>query len=379
MKILLNASTIKVGGGLFVTVNFIKESLSSFRNLEWHYLISDVVHSELMKATVELPNDKFSVIGQSPAKILGRKETVQKIKGIESKINPDIVYSIGSPSYVNFHTTEVQRLTNPYITHPNKYAINSYGTIDKVKIQLKSFIQRRIISKSKYFVTQSNTAKRGILKLTNGSEADVAVIPNSLSEVFKSDDGKNEPSDENYIFCLAAPYPHKNIHEIPRIARKLLDKKFDNFKFVVTIPEDDLILDSFHKKCIDFGVSNRILNLGKITQAECKNWYLKSKLVFLPTYLETFSATILEALYLKVPIVTTDFGFNRDVAGNYALYFNPGNWDMAVDQILSLITDDHEREKLVMPEAEFERRFKSFRENYEETILFFKEVLRNES
>jgi len=379
MKVLVNASTINVGGGLFVTVNFIKECINNPQNgLEWFYLISDNVNRELKRVNILLSSSNFEVISNSPARIVGRKKVLDKISRIERKENPDIIYSIGAPSYVNFENIEIQRLTNPYITHSNLFAINSYSFIDKYKIQIKSFIQKRIISKSKYFITQSKTAQKGIVKLTNGKEDYVAVIPNSLADVFKSVKEKNKPTFDNYIFCLAAPYPHKNIHEIPRMARKLLDKDFDNFKFVVTIPEDDPTLKSFHKKCKDLEVCNRILNVGKISQLECKEWYLKSKLVFLPTYLETFSATLLEALYLKVPIVTTNFDFNTDVSGKYALYFDPGNWDKAVDQILKLLTDNYEREKIIMPNSEFDKKFKSFSENYKETIFFLKKVLDNE-
>lgn len=379
MKVLLNATIINIGGGLFVTVNFIKESLSStLPKIEWHYLISNVVYTELIKSSIQLPEKKYTVINQSPAKVFRRNKTLRKIKEIEAKFKPDITYSIGSPSYVKFRSLEVQRLTNPYITHPNIHAINSYNFIGKCKILFKSYIQRIIISRGRYFVTQSKTAKNGILKLTNGSESDIAVIPNSLSEDFKRVVHFNDTLDVNYIFCLAAPYPHKNVHKIPYLARILLDKGLNNFKFVVTIPHSDPFLNYFNNRCDFFGVKDWVLNVGKINQLECRDWYLKSKIVFLPTYLETFSATILEALYLKVPIVTTNFSFNRDISEDYALYFEPDNWDQAANYIIKLIDNEKEITSIQMTNMEFVNRFKSFQENYTETVYFLMSAWKNE-
>lgn len=378
MKILLNASTINIGGGLFVTVNFIKESiLNNHENIEWYYLVSEVLFKELEKASIRLPKDKFSIIEFSPAKISTRKRTVKKIKDIENLVSPDIIYSIGAPSYVKFNKKEVLRLTNPYITHPNEYALKSYNFFKRIKIRLKSFILRRIISKSQFFITQTHTAKKGILQITEGHEKTVAVVPNSLSDIFKEGNNLLLPSVENYIFCLAAPYPHKNIQEIPYLAHQLQLKGIKNFKFVVTIPKDHSILKTFNNNCSIFEVQDKIINVGKLSQSECKEWYLKSKMVFFPTYLETFSATLLESLYLKVPIITTNFDFNLDVAGKYALYFNPNDWETAINQIISLLANEKDVELLMMPDSHFEEKFRSYSANYSSTVTFISNVLKD--
>lgn len=375
MKILLNATTINVGGGLFVTVNFIKESLSNtIGGVDWYYLVSATVFDELKKISIILPKNKYVIISESPAKFIGRTRVLKEIQKVENDVKPDIVYSIGSPSYVKFKNIEVQRLTNPYITHPNDFALNSYKPFDKYKIILKNIIQRSIISKGKYFVTQSKTAKNGILKLTKGEENDVVVIPNSLSDDFKSINRKNLKPIENYIFCLAAPYPHKNIQEIPKIARLLLDRGINDFKIVVTIPYSHKLIKNFTRNCEILGVKDKILNVGKIKQVECKDWYLKAKVVFLPTYLETFSSTVLESLYLKVPLVTTNFSFNKDISGEFALYFDPENWNQAVDHLQTLLFNEDERKKILMSDKEFKNKFKNYSENYIETANFLKTV-----
>ncbi|PKD44649.1 glycosyltransferase [Rhodohalobacter barkolensis] len=381
MKILLNASTINVGGGLFVTINFIKESLTaSLEHVEWHYLISEVVDKELNIASVNLPQGSYSVINRSPAKIISRKKTLRKINEVEKRVSPDIVYSIGAPSYVSFDSTEALRLTNGLITHLNSETLSCYGFIDRQKFLTKSFIQQKIVGRSKYFVTQSDTAKRGILKLTGESPNSVKVIPNSISKTFQ--DYKtvtNTNVNENFIFCLAAPYPHKNIDKIPLVAHGLKESGYHDFKFILTLPEGSKVLNEINQESKKLKVSDHILNVGKLTQKECAEWYEKSSVVFLPTYLETFSATLLEALFMETPIVTTDFSFNKDVCDDYAAYFKPGDWRGASEQIDRILSESSFRNELIMPKKVFEDKFKSFRENYLETVEFLNEVYEKES
>jgi glycosyltransferase involved in cell wall biosynthesis len=72
-----------------------------------------------------------------------------------------------------------------------------------------------------------------------------------------------------------------------------------------------------------YSVSDSIFNVGWLTLSECIDWYNRSDIVFLPTLLETFSATYLEAMRMGRPIVTCDLDFARDICKDAAAYFPP--------------------------------------------------------
>lgn len=375
MIIIINAATINVGGGLFVTVNFIRETLTDKKNT-WHYILSKVVQEELNNANIKIDDDKKLVLNHSPADILNRFQTLRDINQRVKIINPSLIYSIGSPSYISFRCVEIQRLTNPYITHLNKHALFTYDFFERLKITLKVFIQRKFLSQSKYFITQTVTAKEGIMNFTPNIQREVAVIPNSLSEVFIDFKKNKAKEDLNYIFCLSADYNHKNLFRIPQLALLLKSKGVKKTKFIITLPSDSKVLKNILLEAKKLDIEEYILNVGKLTQVECAIWYNKSKLVFLPTYLETFSATLIESLFMNVPIVTTDFSFNKDVCGKYAYYFKPNDWEKAAFFIEKILNKYENTSDILMPKEEFYKKFKSFKHSFNQTIGFMTSVLK---
>jgi glycosyltransferase involved in cell wall biosynthesis len=85
------------------------------------------------------------------------------------------------------------------------------------------------------------------------------------------------------------------------------------------------------------GVEDRIENLGTIPVARGPEVYRSCDICFLPTLLETFSATYPESMAMGLPIVTTDLGFARDVCDDAAQYFRPRDAQSAVAAILRLL------------------------------------------
>ena len=74
--------------------------------------------------------------------------------------------------------------------------------------------------------------------------------------------------------------------------------------------------------------------------------YQRCQLCFLPTLLEVFSASTVEAMYFNLPIVATDFPFNTEVLADSCLYYEPKNAKEAAKQFAKLISDRALQEKL---------------------------------
>ena len=81
------------------------------------------------------------------------------------------------------------------------------------------------------------------------------------------------------------------------------------------------------------------MNHGRVTQAELAEMYRHCEYCYLPTLLEVFSASTVEAMYFDLKIVATDFGFNREVLGDSCLYYEPMNAVDAARQFKKLFED----------------------------------------
>ena len=76
---------------------------------------------------------------------------------------------------------------------------------------------------------------------------------------------------------------------------------------------------------------------GRVSLRQIIDIYRDAHLCYMPSLLETFSATYPEAMALGRPIVTNDLDFARANCGNAAVFAAPNNADAHADAILGLL------------------------------------------
>lgn len=348
MKILVNTiSTKKHSGGAFqIANNFVRKTLEH-QEIEWEYVVSsdlDAILPDDMKLRAN-----YHVFPTQPDFKGSFKRVRQELKELERKVKPDVVYSITAPSYFTFEAPEVMRFTNPLVTHPNKYSWRVQPWMAKLRLLAYCWNQKRMMRKAHYFVTQTETTKQGILRITGVPESQVCVVKNVLPSIFSACDNTHIDTrdNRNHIACVAAPVPHKNLDIIPDVLKHLNVLGIDNVRIHVTIPQDDAMWQKITQQMRTLGLSNEsIINHGRVPQKELAEMYRRCSLCFLPTLLEVFSVSTLEAMFFDLKIVATDFPFNREVLGDAALYYEPMNAKNAAGKLAQLIKDSSLQQEL---------------------------------
>lgn len=375
---MVNASTLVVGGGVQVALNFIKHTFTDKRN-EYYYLLSKQLYNEI-KSEFNYLNYHISEI--SPAKLIAGKLSRKEILLIEQSFNPDIVYSIGAPSYIKFKSTEVLRLTNPWIIGASRIAYSTYPFFRRYLLKLKVVLQRRYINRNSCIITQTNSAGLEISKNLKIKNENIFIIPNVQSLIFNNSSSEDIPvSNEIKIFSFAAPHPHKNLSIIPQVAKELLDLGIENFVFIVTIPDEDKTYESeiFFKLCKDLKVEDNIKNIGKVSYLDAPKRYQQAQILFLPTLLEVFSVTYLESMAMKLPIVTTDFSFSREVCGEAALYYEPKNPKDAASKLFNIISNNKAKHKLLEAGKSKMSSYYTSQEIYSEHIIILEKIVNKQN
>jgi len=343
MRIAVNTiSTKKVsGGGYQIACNFLMETLKHRNNVEWYYITSADVDEAVGGAFENLKGTQYFVFPTQPdfKNSYGRVKKELAVWEVDNK--PDVIYTISSPCYFSFQTLEVMRFANAWVTNPNKYAWGTLSFKAWLRMKLYRMNQLRMLRKAKYVITQSATVGKGLVRLLNLPEEHIKVVPNVLPKVFLSIDvEKNLNKGFVDIACVAAPFPHKNLSIIPRVLKILTDNYgISNVNIHITIPEDDPTLKGILNESKEYGVEDHIVNHGRCPQKMLSNIYNQCTICFLPSLLETFSATSLEAMYFGLNIVAADFEFNREVIGDAGLYYNPKDAEDAANKMASLILD----------------------------------------
>ncbi|ULT28251.1 glycosyltransferase [Sphingobacterium sp. E70] len=153
------------------------------------------------------------------------------------------------------------------------------------------------------------------------------------------------------ILCLTANYPHKNFQIIPQVIESLLKLGFSDFTFYVSLKEEDLELNEAIKRHICF--------LNRVDLVQLPSLYQQMDLLFMPSLLEVFSTTYLEAMYMKIPIIASDMPFARDICGECAMYASPLSGKDYAKLIIDLYNNISLRKELISKGEKNLKRFGS--------------------
>lgn len=380
LRIIINAVIGKKrgGGGFQIACNFINSAKNDHNgDVEWYYFVSKDIDDAIGGKFEEIKDKRYFVFPTQPDKSSHGK-VQKKLNLLIEEIKPSVMYSILAPSYMRFKCVEVMRCTNPWVNikHLPKYVLEEVTWKTRLHLAIMSFVSRCQMRKVHYFVTQSQAAANGINQITHTGLDNIEVVPNVLPAAYNGYEVIKVREDTFNIVYVTAPHPHKNVDIIPKVAY-LLKTKYDleKIKFIITIPEKNKeFLDSFNSSLHEYNVANMVENVGYQTQNQLKELYSRCDLFFFPSLLETFSVSLVEALYFKMPIVATNIDFNREVTEDAALYFEPKNAEKAAEQIAKLIKDSALYNKMIKVGQERIKLYNDYDKHFNDTVAFLKEV-----
>lgn len=174
----------------------------------------------------------------------------------------------------------------------------------------------------------------------------IHVVTNYYNQVYDCQDlWKRDiclsPFDGITIISISAAYRHKNYPILSGIC-EYLEKTYPSFKyrFVLTQTENQCryIPDKYRQ---------HFVFLGQVDVSQCPYLYEQSDVMFMPTLLESFTATYPEAMRMEVPIITTDLEFAHGLCGNAACYYSAVDAKAAAEAVYKVGTDKVYAQQLV--------------------------------
>jgi len=208
----------------------------------------------------------------------------------------------------------------------------------------------------------------------------VAVIPNALSRAKLAGNSAraatrpNEAGRPFAFLCLAHCYPHKNIAILAEAARLLPNYTGKPARCVITVaPQQHPGARRLLAELARDGVAGKIENIGPVESEKLPQVYESADALILPTLLESFSRTYLEAFHFGLPILTSDRDFAHHLCGHAALYFDPLDAASVARAMAAVMEDSSLRQMLV----ETGRRTLAQAPTWEEIASRFVEVLEN--
>lgn len=358
-NLLINATPCGTGGAVQVATGFIRQALTEARARGWKLTlavappVARAVEAEAAAAGVTL-----QVFPVGPGSALAGRATRRGVRELAVDTGADLVFTVFGPSYVRFPMPEVMGFADGFAITPLPGCYGNHALVAALLARFKSTVKLPALHTAQRYWVETETAKQGLVRRARVAPAAVTVIPNGVNALFAEALTGAAPSAAGEILVLGAGYPHKNLRLIPPTAAALNGRlPSRSWRFAVTLPEDSAAWKELSVAMNRLGLADRCVNLGVLNLGECARAYEAATVVFHPSLLEIFSATYVEAMAARRPLLASDRPFAREICGDAALYFDPLNPAAAAETIARLLT--HPEERIALVEAGV-RRLTSF-------------------
>ena len=343
-KIIINASNLKGGGAFQVAITFF-EGLKEFtKNKYFVFLPPNLFQSINFE---KFSNNIIFYKVNNPPVISIFGWGLKELTNLEKNIKPDCVFSFFGPTYWKPESWHIMGFANGLYLYGDLPYIKKLPLFKKILFNLKKFYHRILLkNNADFYIVQTDEIKKRFASFLNISNDLIAVNYGSYHHIFekKINDLNLLPEkskDEFWLITISAYYPHKNLDIINKVLDILVLEDINiKVKFILTLP-DNIFQEKFKQH------KNSIINIGPVELNECPYLYDKSDALFLPTLVESFSASYPEAMIMKKPILTSDYQFSRLACNDSALYFNPYDPNDIVDKIIQIISNKKLYNRLV--------------------------------
>ena len=377
MKILVNTTVCTAGGAVQVATAFVRQVCHDARGHEWGFALSEQVQRNV--ALLQSGKWPVEVFSPTPSRLFRGKSSRQKLREFETALQPDLVFTVFGPAYCRFQAVHVCGFADGWVTHPSRFALESLPLTTRLRYILRKAYKSQFLRRDDFYIVEAEIGRKGLVHRLGIRDENITVVPNSFADLFvEAWDDVERPrheSDPVQVLCLAYPHAHKNLLLVPKVAAVLKSRGLaDHYRFVVTLPNSGCEVRRFWLEVDRLDVPKMIKNAGCILLSDCPKWYFQSDIVFLPTLLETSSATYPEAMKMGRPIVTTDLDFAREACGNAAEFFLPLSAESAADAIQRVTNDEQRRQTLIRKGYERLSRFPGPEAKYQMQVSFLEQV-----
>ncbi|MEK9178181.1 MAG: glycosyltransferase family 1 protein [Patescibacteria group bacterium] len=249
---------------------------------------------------------------------------------------------------------------------------------------LKWQIQKLSLKNADAVITDSKNSKTDILKFAGVAEDKVHVVYLAASEEFDNPMSENKLQEttekynlpEEFLLYVGDVTWNKNLPSLIKAVSKtdyklvIAGKAFVQKDFDKSNLWNQGLLEA--QKLADS--NKKILSIGFVEKDDLKAIYRLAKVFIMPSIYEGFGLPVLEAMASGCPVVTTQEGSLKEVAGDSALFVNPYNIDSIAEGVKEIMSNETLRKNLSEKGKKQALKF-SWRKTAEETLKVYRKVL----
>lgn len=339
-RVLLNAATVRVGGGIQAAAAFIGSVLEDPAGIDWSFAVSGALADALAGLGIDPARPEMTTLGGGPARSLAVR---RRLVFLPRQLDAMAVFTFFGPAYVRFYRPHLCGVADGWVTHADALAYGALpGPVARARRRLMCRYKAYWFRQADAWVTEAEVAREGLCRRIGCAPSAVSVVPNTCGPRYlDGGDGRVllPPSRRRRILCFSAYYRHKHLEVIPEVAARLRTLgSVPPFEFVLTLSDRREVRDLLGQAA-RLGVGDALVNIGPVALGDGPALYRSCDLAFQPSLLETFSSSYPEAMAMGIPLVVSDRTFARSICADAALYFDPLNPEAAAATLAQILAD----------------------------------------
>lgn len=338
MRIAIKAHGLRVAGGLSVGLNII-DAMGRVAPEHTYFCTvpSGLGYEDICQ---RIPNCR--VYGYRHTGGLLRRFIFEgwKLPRLVREFRPDVIFALGSTGLINTSFPQAVLVQNAHRLYSAHHA-GPIGLRQRIMRRLRDWRFRRALTYAHMVFCQTNAMISRLRKVC-GYRGPVELCPKAVSIDIIEESSPSPPSslapftDKFRLFCLTKYYAHKNLEGLVETFCRFRHELQDCIVLLTISPQQGRKARRLLARIEQEGLQDMVVNVGPLPQSELGAYYQHCDALILPTFLESFSGTYLEAMRFGCPILTSDLEFAHEICVDSAIYFDPWNVSSMKDAVLRL-------------------------------------------
>lgn len=326
MKLLIDFSPIKTGGGSQLALNFL-DFLQKL-DIEYCILVSDKFpHIDKIRKTTD-----FIISPSSYYKRVVFENTFLK-KQVSFR-NITHIYTFFGPGLPSIHNVkQIVSVAYPIICNDESPYWKYIPKIEFLKKKTINYFRKKRLSKADFLLFETEVMQKRCVNVLKYDINKTKVIPPSPTSFLKKTNKKNSKDITSFLLLTGLDY-HKNIWRIVQLL-PLIERNGFDVKFVISCerPEFYKKFESYIKCNERNLVENYFDFRGKVSSDEIQSIYDDIDVMLNISDLESFSNNYMEAWRARKPILASDTDFSRYICGESAVYVDPHDLESLCEKV----------------------------------------------
>jgi glycosyltransferase involved in cell wall biosynthesis len=336
-RLLIDASNLRVGGGVQVAASFLDElaALQEKGEVEqYRWLKTADVHASPVVAR-ELGPGTSSRLSVEVRRLSWRKWLFR------SRQRFDVVFVVFGPDYGRRRSRRlVMGFADGTLVHDRPGALPAPRGRARVRQTVRRIVAAWAFRRSDVLVVETDELRRVVSQRLPFDLRSIEVVPNSWSRVFDEleswlpldRDVRAFAGNATVLSYVCRNYPHKNLEFLGGLGAELRRIHHCDVVFAVTLTETEW-------RRMSAGFRAACINVGPLDVRKVPTLLQSTDGVIFPSLLESFSATPIEAMRMGKPLFASDRSFVRTVCKDAPIFFDPEDPVAAAKVVAGALAD----------------------------------------